>query len=205
MGRGHGGEGMGVGGIGAGEGRGFSGRVESGTVRTPVRQGWKLFVRGLGCETSFDRLRSIFASYGDLEEAIVTQDRATGQSRGYGFITNRHIDKAFQEDRRPDDRHPDRHCQVRRHHRPSRDISLRKIYISGVPAEMPADRFLAHFSSHGDIQEGAIGFEKQMRKSMGFALFVYKTAKRRPWPHLSIPSRQSTDIRWYVLGWVLIT
>lgn len=42
---------------------------------------------------------------------------------------------------------------------------------------MPADRLLAHFSSHGEIQEGSIGFDKQTGKSRGFALFVYKTAE----------------------------
>ncbi|KAK1302561.1 hypothetical protein QJS10_CPB12g01114 [Acorus calamus] len=55
----------------------------------------KLFIRGLGWDTTTDGLRSLFSAYGDLDEAVVIMDKSTGKSKGYGFITFHHIDGAL--------------------------------------------------------------------------------------------------------------
>jgi RNA recognition motif-containing protein len=47
----------------------------------------KLFVGGLSWDTTDDGLRQAFAPYGDISEAKVITDRATGRSRGFGFVT----------------------------------------------------------------------------------------------------------------------
>jgi RNA recognition motif-containing protein len=46
----------------------------------------KLFVGGLSFTTSSERLREVFAAVGQVESATVVTDRATGQSRGFGFV-----------------------------------------------------------------------------------------------------------------------
>lgn len=47
----------------------------------------KLFVRGLAWETTSEKLRSVFSAYGEVEDGTVSYDRATGESRGFGFVT----------------------------------------------------------------------------------------------------------------------
>jgi heterogeneous nuclear ribonucleoprotein A1/A3 len=47
----------------------------------------KLFVGGLSWDTTDDGLRQAFAPYGEITEAKVITDRATGRSRGFGFVT----------------------------------------------------------------------------------------------------------------------
>jgi hypothetical protein len=47
----------------------------------------KLFVGGLSWDTTTDSLREAFAKFGPLTEALVIQDRDTGRSRGFGFVT----------------------------------------------------------------------------------------------------------------------
>jgi cold-inducible RNA-binding protein len=47
----------------------------------------KLFVGGLSWGTSSDDLRQAFARFGALIEAVIVNDRATGRSRGFGFVT----------------------------------------------------------------------------------------------------------------------
>jgi hypothetical protein len=47
----------------------------------------KLFVGGLAWETRSEGLRSHFEVYGDILEAVVITDRATGRSKGYGFVS----------------------------------------------------------------------------------------------------------------------
>jgi len=49
--------------------------------------GSKLFVGNLAWSTDSESLKYSFGQYGDIVDAIVMQDRETGRSRGFGFIT----------------------------------------------------------------------------------------------------------------------
>nr|KYP59247.1 hypothetical protein KK1_014679 [Cajanus cajan] len=142
----------------------------------------KLFIRGLGWDTTTDGLRSLFSTFGDLEEAVVILDKATGKSKGYGFVTFRHVDGALLALREPSKRIDGRVTVTQlaaagnsASNANAADVALRKIYVANVPPDLPADKLLAHFSVYGEIEEGPLGFDKQTGKSKGFALFVYKT------------------------------
>jgi RNA recognition motif-containing protein len=47
----------------------------------------RLFVGGLSWETTDADLRAAFEKLGEVSEAVVILDRATGRSRGFGFVT----------------------------------------------------------------------------------------------------------------------
>lgn len=47
----------------------------------------KLFVAGLPWSFTNDALKELFASCGEIKEAIVITDRDTGKSKGFGFVT----------------------------------------------------------------------------------------------------------------------
>ncbi len=47
----------------------------------------KIFVGGLAWATDERGLEEAFGSYGEITEAKVVRDRATGRSRGFGFVT----------------------------------------------------------------------------------------------------------------------
>jgi RNA recognition motif-containing protein len=47
----------------------------------------KIFVGGLPYHTTDDTLRKFFERFGEIDEAVVITDRATGKSRGYGFVS----------------------------------------------------------------------------------------------------------------------
>jgi len=49
--------------------------------------GNKLFVGGLKWEATEDDLREFFAEAGEITDAVVLNDRDTGRSRGFGFVT----------------------------------------------------------------------------------------------------------------------
>ena len=57
-------------------------RPKKGTVG-PV----KLFVGGLSWDTTTEDLTAAFAKFGQVVDATVILDRATGRSRGFGFVT----------------------------------------------------------------------------------------------------------------------
>ncbi|KAE8713625.1 UBP1-associated protein 2C [Hibiscus syriacus] len=144
----------------------------------------KLFIRGLGWDTTTDGLRSLFSVYGEIEEAVVILDKATGKSKGYGFVTFKHVDGALLALKEPSKKIDGRVTVTQlaaagnssTNSNPV-DVHMRKIYVANVPYDMPADRLLALFSQYGEIEEGPLGFDKQTGKSKGFALFVYKTAE----------------------------
>lgn len=54
----------------------------------------KVFVGGLPYHTSDQSLREFFNTFGEIEEAVVIHDRATGKSKGYGFVTMQDADAA---------------------------------------------------------------------------------------------------------------
>ncbi|KAE8681102.1 UBP1-associated protein 2C [Hibiscus syriacus] len=144
----------------------------------------KLFIRGLGWDTTTDGLRSHFSVYGELEEAVVILDKTTGKSKGYGFITFKHVDGAFLALKEPSKKIDGRVTVTQlaaggnsgMNSNPV-DVHMRKIYVANVPYDMPADKLLGHFAQYGEIEEGPLGFDKQTGKSRGFTLFVYKTAE----------------------------
>ena len=47
----------------------------------------KLFVGGLPWAVNSSALTDLFSSYGEIVEAIVITDRASGRSKGFGFVT----------------------------------------------------------------------------------------------------------------------
>ena len=46
----------------------------------------KLYVGNLPYTVTSDSLKSTFAEYGDIVDAVVITDRASGRSKGFGFV-----------------------------------------------------------------------------------------------------------------------
>ncbi len=46
----------------------------------------KLFVRNLPFSATEDGLREFFMQFGTVESAVIIKDRATGRSKGFGFV-----------------------------------------------------------------------------------------------------------------------
>lgn len=47
----------------------------------------KIFVGSLPWAINSDSLRELFSQYGEITEAVVINDRQTGRSKGFGFVT----------------------------------------------------------------------------------------------------------------------
>ncbi|KAJ4827927.1 hypothetical protein Tsubulata_032087 [Turnera subulata] len=140
----------------------------------------KLFVRGLSSETTTDSLRALFSSYGPLEEAIVIHDKATGKSKGFGFVTFKHVDGAVAALKQPSKKLDGRMTVTQLASAGmsggnASDVSLRKVYVGNVPYEISSERLLGFFSVFGEVEEGPLGFDKSSGKSKGFAFIIYRT------------------------------
>lgn len=141
----------------------------------------KIFVRGLGWDTTTDTLKTVFSQFGEVEEGAVIMDKGTGKSRGFGFVTFKHMDGAQRSLKEPSKRIDGRMtvCQLAStgalQTNPNQEVSQRKIYVGNVPLDLSADRLLALFAGYGEIEEGPLGFDKYTGRSRGFALIIYKT------------------------------
>ena len=47
----------------------------------------KLYIGNLSFDTAEIQLQDLFSQVGTVSEAVLVQDRMTGQSRGFGFVT----------------------------------------------------------------------------------------------------------------------
>lgn len=47
----------------------------------------KIFLGGISAATTQETVYEYFSSFGELDDCVVMQDRATGKSRGFGFVT----------------------------------------------------------------------------------------------------------------------
>lgn len=140
----------------------------------------KLFVRGLGWDITVESLKAVFVQYGEIEECSVIKDKQTGKSKGYGFVTFKHMDAARRALKEPSKKIEGRVTVSQLASVgpsvPSNDQTGRKIYVGNVPHDLSAEKLLSVFSQYGDIEEGPLGFDKVSGKSKGYALFVYKSA-----------------------------
>ncbi|KAG5117433.1 hypothetical protein JHK84_043546 [Glycine max] len=55
----------------------------------------KVFVGGLAWETQKETMKKYFKQFGEILEAAVITDKATGRSKGYGFVTFREPEAAM--------------------------------------------------------------------------------------------------------------
>lgn len=46
----------------------------------------KLFIGGISWETDEEKLKEHFQGYGEVLQAVVMRDKATGKPRGFGFV-----------------------------------------------------------------------------------------------------------------------
>ncbi|KZV44795.1 RNA-binding family protein isoform 1 [Dorcoceras hygrometricum] len=143
----------------------------------------KLFVRGLAWNTSSETLCAAFQEHGEIEEGAVIHDKATGKSRGYGFITYKDMESAQRALRAPGKMIDGRMaaCNLASEGLNSSSSTLdqaqRKLYVGGLSPETSSEMLLSYFRRHGEIEEGSVAYDKDSNKSRGFGFVTYKTVE----------------------------
>ncbi|KAF5473351.1 hypothetical protein F2P56_009968 [Juglans regia] len=141
----------------------------------------KLFVRGLAWNTTSETLYAAFLVHGEIEEGAVIFDKATGKSRGYGFITYKHMDSA-QSALRAQSKMIDGRlavcnlaCEGLSGASTTQDLTQRKLYIGGLSPDITSEKLLSFFGKHGEIEEGSVAYDKDTNESRGFGFVTYRT------------------------------
>ncbi|XP_060197063.1 UBP1-associated protein 2A-like [Lycium barbarum] len=150
----------------------------------------KIFVHGLGWDTTAETLTSVFGKYGEIEDCKAVTDKVSGKSKGYGFILFKHRSGARKALIEPQKKIGTRmtSCQLASAGpvpappptaaAPSvSEYTQRKIFVSNVAADLDPQKLLEFFSKFGEVEEGPLGLDKQTGKPKGFCLFVYKSVE----------------------------
>ncbi|CAN1317781.1 UBP1-associated protein 2B [Linum perenne] len=151
----------------------------------------KIFVHGLGWDTTAETLINAFKQYGEIEDCKAVTDKASGKSKGYGFILFKRRSGARKALREPQKKIGSRmtSCQLASMgpvQQPAQaapvnqqvsEYTQRKIYVSNVGPELDIHKLARFFAKFGEIEEGPLGLDKMTGKPKGFCLFVYKSAE----------------------------
>jgi RNA recognition motif-containing protein len=139
----------------------------------------KVFVGGLSWATSEADFVRYFSKFGDVKEAVIMKDKATGKSRGFGFVAfsdPASVDKVMQakDQIELDGRTVD--CKVAV---PKDQISnpeqviTKKLFIGGIPSAVTEGEFKNHFSQFGRISHSSLMVDKASGRSRGFGFVTF--------------------------------
>ncbi|KAI3695716.1 hypothetical protein L1987_78716 [Smallanthus sonchifolius] len=148
----------------------------------------KIFVHGLGWDTTSEVLISEFGKYGEIEDCKAVVDKVSGKSKGYAFMLFKHRAGAQKALKEPQKKIGNRmtSCQLASAGPiPApppitpvvSELTQRKIFVSNVAADIDPQKLSDFFSKFGEIDDGPLGLDKQTGKPRGFALFVYKSVE----------------------------
>ncbi|XP_050230115.1 leucine-rich repeat extensin-like protein 5 [Mercurialis annua] len=143
----------------------------------------KLFVRGLAWNAASETLCAAFREHGEIEEGAVIYDKETGISRGFGFITYKHIESTRSALKAPRKLINGRFavcnlaCEGFSGASTSPDLAQRRLYVWGLSPEVSTEMLLSFFGRHGEIKEGSVAYDKETNKSRGFGFVTYKTVE----------------------------
>nr|GMD64810.1 UBP1-associated protein 2B-like [Ipomoea batatas] len=138
----------------------------------------KIFVHGLGWDTTTETLTNVFGKYGEIEDCKAVTDKVSGKSKGYAFILFKHRSGARKALKEPQKKIGNRitSCQLASagpvpapppNPPPVSEYTQRKIFVSNVSADLDPKKLLEFFSKYGEIEEGPLGLDKHTGKPKG--------------------------------------
>lgn len=138
----------------------------------------KIFVHGLGWDTTRETLLSAFEPFGEIEDCTLVADKATGKAKGYGFVlfkTRKAADEALQNPKKKIGNRVASWQLASVGPGAPPDAAARRIYVSNVPPDTDAEKLRLFFAKFGEIETGPFGLDATTGKFRGFALFVFKS------------------------------
>jgi len=140
----------------------------------------KLFIGGLNFDTTNEDFRHYFSKFGDVTDSIIMTDKATGKSRGFGFIVYSHISMVDEVmDKRP-------HTLDGRTISPKRAVSkeeteknngalsqVKKIFVGGIKEDTEEEHIREVFRKFGEIESIEVLVDRDTQKKRGFAFVTF--------------------------------
>ncbi|XP_040988043.1 heterogeneous nuclear ribonucleoprotein 1 [Juglans microcarpa x Juglans regia] len=148
----------------------------------------KLFIGGISWDTDEERLKDYFRIYGEVVEAVIMRDRATGRARGFGFVVfadpvvaervimDKHvIDGRTVEAKKAvpkDDQHILNRNTGSFHGSPGPGRT-KKIFVGGLASTVTESDFKRYFDQFGTITDVVVMYDHNTQRPRGFGFITY--------------------------------
>ncbi|XP_019191148.1 PREDICTED: heterogeneous nuclear ribonucleoprotein 1-like isoform X2 [Ipomoea nil] len=147
----------------------------------------KLFVGGISWDTNEGRLKEYFQTFGEVVEAVIMKDRATGRARGFGFVVFEDpsvAERVVKEKHMIDGRtveakkavpRDDQHMNRNSVNIPSfpGSIRTRKIFVGGLASSVSESDFKKYFDQFGTITDVVVMYDHNTQRPRGFGFITY--------------------------------
>ncbi|KAI5055026.1 hypothetical protein GOP47_0030171 [Adiantum capillus-veneris] len=151
----------------------------------------KLFIGGISWETTEEKLKSYFSAFGEVVEAVIMKDRATGRARGFGFIVFSDpmvADMVVLEKHSIDGRMVEAKKAVPRDDQqsasrisngsagspaPSNPARTKKIFVGGLASTVTENDFKKYFGQFGTITDVVVMYDHGTQRPRGFGFITY--------------------------------
>ncbi|KAL1559638.1 heterogeneous nuclear ribonucleoprotein 1-like [Salvia divinorum] len=153
----------------------------------------KLFIGGIGWDTTEERLRDHFSRYGEVAHAVVMRDRVTSQPRGFGFVVFSDpsvIPSVLQQTHNIDGRTVEAKRAMSREQQQtlktgsnstggnfvgSENLKSKKIFVGGLPSTLNEDEFRGYFQDFGSVTDVVIMYDTNTGRPRGFGFISFTT------------------------------
>ncbi|BFG29761.1 hypothetical protein CerSpe_160350 [Prunus speciosa] len=147
----------------------------------------KLFIGGISWDTDEERLKEYFRKYGEVVEAVIMRDRATGRARGFGFVV--FADPAVAERVVMDKHMIDCRTVEAKKAVPKEDQNIlsrtgvahgspgpgrtRKIFVGGLASTVTESDFKKYFDQFGTVTDVVVMYDHNTQRPRGFGFITY--------------------------------
>ncbi|KAL0443019.1 UNVERIFIED_CONTAM: Heterogeneous nuclear ribonucleoprotein 1 [Sesamum latifolium] len=131
----------------------------------------KLFIGGISWDTSEERLREYFQTFGEVVEAVIMKDRTTGRARGFGFVVfaNASVaEKVVREKHTIDGR-----TKQWQHPGVPGPARTKKIFVGGLASTVTESDFKRYFDQFGMITDVVVMYDHNTQRPRGFGFITY--------------------------------
>lgn len=154
----------------------------------------KLFIGGISWETSEDKLKEYFGSYGEVSQAVVMRDKATGRPRGFGFVVFSDpsiLDRVLQEKHIIDGRTVEAKRALSREEQQTSsragnfnsarnsggggNVKTKKIFVGGLPPTLSEEGFRQYFEAFGHVTDVVVMYDQSTQRPRGFGFVSFDT------------------------------
>jgi len=128
----------------------------------------KMFIGGLSHETTTDKLKEYFATWGEVQDVDIKTDPQTGESRGFGFLLYK--DEASIEEVVNNGPHNLDGKRID----PKKATKNSKIFIGGIKPETTNETLEEYFTTFGEVESIDRGQNKETGELKPFAFMIMK-------------------------------
>ncbi|GBG92265.1 hypothetical protein CBR_g55034 [Chara braunii] len=137
----------------------------------------KLVVLGLPWETNTEALKQYMSKFGDLDDVVVMKDRATGRSRGFGYVTFSNAtdaEKVVQMKHELGGRNMEVKVATPKEEMKSAvKQGITRIFVARIPHSIDDDSFRAYFEKYGNVTDAYMPKDHTSKQHRGIGFITF--------------------------------